>query len=81
VPLDPVGRQCAAPGGGVGAIAAALVPVAAGALRGESEALIRLLDSTPIPLKGERFAWAEASARTRGLKLHLLYDPRQARPA
>jgi len=36
-----------------GAIAAALVPVAAGALRGESEALIRLLDSTPIPLKGE----------------------------
>lgn len=63
-----------------GAIAAALVPVAAGALRGESEALIRLLDSTPIPLKGERFAWAEASARIRGLKLHLLHDPRQARP-
>jgi len=63
-----------------GAIAAALVPVAAGALRGESEALIRLLDSTPIPLKGERFLWAEASARTRGLKLHLLYDPRQQRP-
>jgi hypothetical protein len=25
-------------------------------------------------------AWAEASARTRGLKLHLLYDPRQRRP-
>jgi len=63
-----------------GAIAAALVPVAAGALRGESEALIRLLDSTPIPLRGERFAWAEASARIRGLKLHLLYDPRQVRP-
>jgi len=63
-----------------GAIAAALVPVAAGALRGESEALIRLLDSTPIPLRGERFAWAEASARIRGLKLHLLHDPRQVRP-
>ena len=62
------------------AVAAALVPVAAGALRGESEALIRLLDSTPIPLKGEGFAWAEASARTRGLKLHLLHDPRQQRP-
>jgi putative transposase len=63
-----------------GAIAAALVPIAAGALRGESEALIRLLDSTPIPLRDERFAWAEASARIRGLKLHLLHDPQLARP-
>jgi putative transposase len=61
-------------------IARALVPVAAGVLRRESEAVIRLLDATPLPLKGERFAWAEASARTRGLKLHLLYDPRQDRP-
>ena len=61
-------------------IAAALVPVAAGALRREGEALIRLLDSTPIPLRGEGFAWAEANARTRGLKLHLLHDPRQSRP-
>src|SRR5258706_7874126 len=32
-----------------GAIAAAPVPVAAGAARGGSEAVIRLLDSTPIP--------------------------------
>jgi putative transposase len=61
-------------------IAMALIPVAAGALRRESEALIRLLDATPIPLKGAGFAWAEANARTRGLKLHLLHDPRQARP-
>jgi hypothetical protein len=61
-------------------IAAALIPVAAGVLRGESEALIRLLDATPIPLKGDAFGWAEANARTRGLKLHLLYDPRQIRP-
>jgi hypothetical protein len=29
----------------------ALIPIAAGALRRESEALIRLLDATPIPLK------------------------------
>ena len=63
-----------------GEIAAALLPVAAGALRGESEALIRLLDSTPIMLKGAGFPWAERSARIRGLKLHLLYDPRQVRP-
>jgi len=63
-----------------GAIAMALIPVAARALRREGEALIRLLDSTPIPLNGNRFAWAQANARTRGLKLHLLHDPRQGRP-
>jgi putative transposase len=61
-------------------IAAALIPVAAGALRREGEALIRLLDSSPIPLNGNGFPWAQANARTRGLKLHLLYDPRHARP-
>jgi IS4 transposase len=61
-------------------IAMALIPVAAGTLRRESEALIRLLDATPIPLKDNRFTWAEANARTRGLKLHLLHDPRQVRP-
>lgn len=62
------------------AIAAGLVPLAAGALRQEGEALIRLLDSSPIPLKDERFTWAQANARTRGLKLHLLHDPRHNRP-
>lgn len=61
-------------------IAMTLIPVAAGALRREGDALIRLLDSSPIPLKGQGFAWAEANARTRGLKLHLLHDPRQSRP-
>jgi putative transposase len=60
-------------------IAQALIPVAA-RLQRDGEALIRLLDSTPLALKGEGFAWAEASARIRGLKLHLLYDPRQPRP-
>jgi len=63
-----------------GDIARALIPVAAGALRREGEALIRLLDSSPIPLRGAGFAWAEANARTRGLKLHLVHDPRQSRP-
>jgi len=61
-------------------IAMGLIPIAAGALRQQSEALVRLLDATPIPLKDKRFAWAEANARTRGLKLHLLHDPRQSRP-
>jgi putative transposase len=61
-------------------IAQALVPLAARTLRRESDALIRLLDSTPLPLKGNGFAWAEAGARFDGLKLHLLHDPRQVRP-
>ena len=61
-------------------IAMALIPIAAGALRQESQALVRLLDATPIPLKDKAFSWAEANARTRGLKLHLLHDPRQSRP-
>ena len=61
-------------------IALALIPAAAGRLRHEGEVLIRLLDATPIPLKGEGFAWAEGTARTRGLKLHLLHDSRQRRP-
>jgi putative transposase len=60
-------------------IAMALIPIAAGRLRQEGEALIRLLDSSPIPLKGDGFPWAEANARTRGLKLHVLHDPRQGR--
>jgi putative transposase len=63
-----------------GEIAAALIPVAAGSLRREGEALIRLLDASPLPLKDQRFAWAQANARTRGLKLHLVYDPRHGRP-
>ena len=62
------------------AVAEALLPVAAGALRREGERLIRLLDSTPIMLGAEQFPWAERSARIRGLKLHLLYDPREMRP-
>ena len=61
-------------------IAAALVGVADRRLRRDGEALIRLIDSTPIALKDARFAWAERGARTRGLKLHLIYDPRARRP-
>ena len=45
-------------------------------LRREAGELIQLIDASPIPLRDPRFAWAEASSRTRGLKLHIGYDPR-----
>lgn len=49
-------------------------------IRHQGSALIRLLDASPIPLRDARFGWAEADARCRGLKLHVLYDPRATRP-
>jgi putative transposase len=51
-----------------------------GASRQEGGSLLRLLDASPIPLRDGRFAWAEADARCRGLKLHLLYDPGAGQP-
>lgn len=48
--------------------------------RAEGEELIQLLDASPIPLRDLRFDWAEADARLRGLKLHLLYDPKADLP-
>ncbi len=44
-------------------------------VRQECRDLLYLLDSTPIPLKGRGHDWAEGhrSARTTGLKLHLLH--------
>ena len=49
-------------------------------LRRDGQALIQLLDATPIPLRDPRFDWAEAESRIRGLKLHLLYDPNAKTP-
>ena len=49
-------------------------------LKQEGEALIRLLDSTPIQLRDPRFNWVEADNRTTGLKVHVLYDPRARHP-
>lgn len=48
--------------------------------RQEGQALIRLIDGSPIPIKDGRFTWAEADSRCRGLKLHMLYDPRAVHP-
>lgn len=46
-------------------------------VRRESEALVTLLDATPIIIRDPRSGWAEADARTRGLKLHIGYEPRR----
>ena len=65
-------------------IAQALLPVAAEALGRtagrEGNELIRLLDASPILLDAKRFTWAEANPHIRGLKLHLMHDPREHRP-
>ncbi|NJM34288.1 MAG: DUF4372 domain-containing protein [Rhodomicrobium sp.] len=47
---------------------------AAGALKREGDAMIRLLDATPIPFP-ELCAWASSNDRTRGMKLHAVYNP------
>lgn len=43
-------------------------------LRREGTQMLRLIDATPIPLH-ELCAWAGWNGRTRGLKLHVIYDP------
>ena len=45
------------------------------AWRRQGEQMIRLIDSTPIPL-GQTVKWAQWNGRVRGLKLHIIYDPR-----
>jgi IS4 transposase len=42
--------------------------------RSEGAAMLRLIDSTPIPL-GKLCAWARSNGRIRGMKLHIVYDP------
>ena len=42
--------------------------------RREGKELLRLIDSTPIPL-GKLCAWAQWNGRIRGMKAHIVYDP------
>jgi putative transposase len=49
------------------------------ALRREGCEVLRLLDATPIPL-GRLLTWADWNGRTRGLKLHVVYDPGSDHP-
>jgi IS4 transposase len=43
-------------------------------LKREGAQMLRLIDSTPIPLD-QLVSWADWNGRTRGLKLHVVYDP------
>jgi IS4 transposase len=43
-------------------------------MRREGSAMLRLIDSTPIPL-GKLCDWAKSNGRIRGMKLHIVYDP------
>ena len=42
--------------------------------RGDATRLLRLINSTPIPL-GKLFDWAKSNGRVRGMKAHVVYDP------
>lgn len=43
--------------------------------RGQGAELVRLIDASPIPL-GKLCDWAEWNGRIRGMKMHVVYDPR-----
>ena len=43
-------------------------------IRVEGTEMIRLIDSSPIPL-GKLFAWATSNGRIRGMKMHVVHDP------
>jgi putative transposase len=46
------------------------------AVRQQGQQLIELIDGSPILLRDPRYAWAQSDPHTRGLKLHVGYDPR-----
>jgi len=48
--------------------------------RREGEAMLSLIDSTPIPL-GHVIEWAKSNGRIKGLKLHVVYDPATDTPS
>ena len=49
-------------------------------VRHEGDAIVRLLDATPIQLRASGFGWAQSDPHTTGLKLHFVYDPRGNTP-
>jgi hypothetical protein len=57
-----------------------LMAKASPAVRRKGKAFVRIIDATGIPLRDQRFAFAEADARLRGLKRHLVFDPHAELP-
>lgn len=49
------------------------------ALKREGAEMLRLIDATPVPLD-QLSTWADWNGRTRGLKLHVVYDPGSDHP-
>jgi putative transposase len=49
------------------------------AVRREGAEVLRLIDASPIPL-GKLCDWASWNGRIRGMKLHVVYDPKTDRP-
>ena len=47
--------------------------------RGDADAMLRIIDSTPIPL-GKLCDWAKSNGRFRGLKMHVVFNPGRALP-
>jgi putative transposase len=48
-------------------------------IRHEGQEMLRLIDSTPIPL-GKLCAFAKSNGRIRGMKMHVVYDPKADHP-
>ena len=49
-------------------------------MRNQGQAVIELIDTSPIPLREARFAWPEAGSRVRGLNMYVHYDPQAHMP-
>jgi len=58
---------------------AALSAMATRQLRSEGMEMVRLIDASPIPL-GKVCSWATWNGRIRGMKLHVVYDPKSDVP-
>jgi putative transposase len=48
--------------------------------RRDGAAMVKLIDATPIPL-GKLCGWAKSNGRIRGLKVHVVFDPKADCPA
>ena len=49
------------------------------ATRRDGKDMLRLIDSTPVPL-GKLCDWAKSNGRIRGMKMHVVYDPKSDCP-